>query len=83
MPEIFPHANTQNGWLDGMDPLFDKIGREIAAGQQNEFGPADFIEVQYDFPPLFFLLVLELGSLYCDDPGVFPRQLCDYYYYYY
>ena len=60
MPEIFPHANTQNGWLDGMDPLFDKIGREIAAGQQNEFGPAEFIEADGWFE-------LQTGPWYSSD----------------
>jgi hypothetical protein len=44
MPALFPHANTSDGWLDGLDPLFDKIGRGVAAGMQDEFGPANFVE---------------------------------------
>ena len=44
MPEIFPHANTSNGWLDALDPLFDTIGHGVGTAMQAEFGPGSFVE---------------------------------------
>lgn len=44
MPELFPHANTSNGWLDALDPLFDTIGHSIGKEMQQQFGPSSFIE---------------------------------------
>eukprot|EP00041_Stephanoeca_diplocostata_P026911 m.733738 g.733738 ORF g.733738 m.733738 type:complete len:190 (+) comp23074_c0_seq5:615-1184(+) len=32
MHDIFPHANTSNGWLDALDPLFTTIARGVADG---------------------------------------------------
>ena len=42
--ELFPHANTSNGWLDALDPLFDTIGHGVGEKMQAEFGPASFVE---------------------------------------
>lgn len=33
MHDIFPHANTSNGWLDALDPLFTTIARGVAEGK--------------------------------------------------
>jgi hypothetical protein len=44
MPELFPHANTSNGWLDALDPLFDTIGHGVGSSMQADFGPASFVE---------------------------------------
>ena len=44
MKEIFPTANTSNGWLDALDPLFDTIATKFNTKSQKDFGPAHFIE---------------------------------------
>eukprot|EP00040_Diaphanoeca_grandis_P034275 m.212108 g.212108 ORF g.212108 m.212108 type:complete len:916 (+) comp33117_c0_seq2:280-3027(+) len=44
MPLIFPTANTSNGWLDALDPLFTKIASNIATSMKTSFGAASFIE---------------------------------------
>jgi len=44
MPELFPKANTSAGWVDALDPLFDKIAKGIATKMQADFGPASFVE---------------------------------------
>eukprot|EP01079_Euglenida_sp_SAG-EU17-18_P009494 gene9494-1707_t len=56
LKQIFPNANTSDGWLDGLDPLFRRIGHGVAQlrrhcpfitttqGIQQQFGPSDFIE---------------------------------------
>ena len=44
MPYLFPGHNTSNGWLDALDPLFDKIAGKFNAQSQKDFGPASFIE---------------------------------------
>eukprot|EP00041_Stephanoeca_diplocostata_P026908 m.733684 g.733684 ORF g.733684 m.733684 type:complete len:846 (+) comp23074_c0_seq1:615-3152(+) len=44
MHDIFPHANTSNGWLDALDPLFTTIARGVADGIKQEFGPSEFLE---------------------------------------
>ena len=62
MPQIFPHTNTSNGWLDALDPLFDTIGHGVGTAMQKDFGPASFIEADGWFS-------LETGPWLAADAG--------------
>ena len=44
MKELFPKANTSDGWLDALDPLFNKIAHGVGAGMKAEFGTSSFVE---------------------------------------
>ena len=44
MKELFPTANTSNGWLDALDPLFNKIAHGVGAGMKEAFGASSFVE---------------------------------------
>eukprot|EP00912_Choanoflagellata_sp_UC4_P000529 UC4_evm1s330 len=44
LKEIFPSANTSNGWLDALDPMFKNIAHSFNKESQEAFGPASFIE---------------------------------------
>jgi alpha-N-acetylglucosaminidase len=68
MPELFPRANTSNGWLDALDPLFDTIGHGVGTAMQKEFGPATFVEADGWFSlETGPWLVSEAGPAYHED----------------
>eukprot|EP00936_MAST-01D_sp_MAST-1D-sp1_P000019 g19.t1 len=44
LPQIFPTANSSNGWLDGLDPLFTRIARSFGSKLALDFGQTGFVE---------------------------------------
>jgi hypothetical protein len=47
-PNHYPHttlkANTSDGWLDALDPLFTKIAKGVGNGIKRDFGASSFVE---------------------------------------